>query len=138
MMLCGSWKLIEIICDDHHDNFKCYGLAVDAYTKEQKNLIVVYRKFNTYDLVLLPQCGQPRGAWRLTVLAKYDEKAHAFYLKLDTESKRVAETIPLGDDKFADIDEGGNIMGFEILITAKQMPPQFDQIIRRTKAIEIS
>ncbi len=59
-------------------------------------------------------------------------------MKLDTESKRVAETIPLGDDKFADVDEGGNIMGFEILITAKQMPPQFDQIIRRTKTIEIS
>lgn len=72
------------------------------------------------------------------VLAKYDEKAHAFYLKLDTENKRVAETIPLGDDKFVDVDEGGNILGFEILITAKQMPPQLDQIIRQTKAIEIT
>lgn len=72
------------------------------------------------------------------VLTKYDEKAQAFYLKLDTNSTRVAETIPLGDDKFVDVDEGGNIMGFEILITAKQIPPQFIEIIKRTKAIEIS
>lgn len=29
-------------------------------------------------------------------------------------------------------------MGFEILITAKQIPPEFDEIINRTEEIEIT
>jgi len=71
-------------------------------------------------------------------LGKYDRQANTFYLKFPTKSTRVAETISLGDDKFVDVDEGGNIMGFEILITAKQLPPQFEEIINRTEEIEIS
>lgn len=43
---------MNVIYDVKRDNFKCYGLAVDAYTREQKYLIVVYRKFNTYDLII--------------------------------------------------------------------------------------
>lgn len=71
-------------------------------------------------------------------LGKYDREANAFYLKFPTKSNRVAETISLGDDKFVDVDEGCNIMGFEILITADSLPPQFEEIINRTEEIEIS
>lgn len=43
---------IESMYDQVNDKFRCFGKGVDSYTKEEKYLIVVFRKFNTYDLVI--------------------------------------------------------------------------------------
>ena len=43
---------LETVYDSDNNKFKCFGNAIDSYTKEGKYLMVVYRKFNTYDLVI--------------------------------------------------------------------------------------
>ena len=42
----------EVKYDSNNNKFTCFGLATDSYTKEKKYLIVVFRKFNTYNLVI--------------------------------------------------------------------------------------
>ena len=67
---------------------------------------------------------------------KYDKEAGAFYFKIK-DGVKIAHTIPLGNDKFLDIDASGRAVGLEI-IHEKNIPPEFEEIIQRTESIEIS
>jgi len=66
----------------------------------------------------------------------YDKDANAFYIKLS--DKKIVKTIPSGNDKFVDVDERGEIVGFEVLNSTENITEEFTEVIARTKAIEIS
>ena len=66
----------------------------------------------------------------------YDHDADAMYLTL--KKGKVFKTIPLGNDKFVDINENGEMIGMEILHNSKNTPTEFNEILRRTKEIKIS
>jgi len=66
---------------------------------------------------------------------KYDEEVGAFYFKIK-DGRRISHTIPLGNDKFLDVDESGQAIGLEI-IHEETMPVEFKEILRRTDTIEI-
>jgi uncharacterized protein YuzE len=68
---------------------------------------------------------------------KFSRDAKALYIKLDTHGKRIAQTIPLGNDRFMDVDENGNILGFEIILPADLPKEAYDAILK-TSAIEIT
>ena len=46
-------------------------------------------------------------------LIRYDKDAGAMYITVRKDS--VAKTIPLGDDRFLDINEKGQVIGLEVL-----------------------
>ncbi|MEW6044541.1 MAG: DUF2283 domain-containing protein [Thermoproteota archaeon] len=64
----------------------------------------------------------------------FDQEARALYIKLD--NNKIAKTIPLGDDRFIDVDESGRAVGFEILLP-KNIPSEITDVIKRSKSIEI-
>ncbi len=64
----------------------------------------------------------------------FDQEARALYVKLD--NNKIAKTIPLGDDRFIDVDESGKAVGFEILLP-KNMSSEITDMIKRSKSIEI-
>ena len=66
---------------------------------------------------------------------KFCQEAKALYMKIDKENRRIAETIPIGDDRFVDIDENGNVLGIELLLS-KNTPDEVYKAIIRTKSIE--
>ena len=66
---------------------------------------------------------------------KYDEEAGAFYFKI--KEGIITHTIPLGNDKFLDVDESGTAIGIEIL-HEKNIPFELHEIMRRTDSIEIT
>ncbi|MEM4391498.1 MAG: DUF2283 domain-containing protein [Candidatus Nitrosotenuis sp.] len=68
---------------------------------------------------------------------KFSRDARALYVKLDHQNKRIAETIPIGQDRFLDIDENGNVLGLE-LILPRDMPEEAYKAIIRTNSIEIT
>lgn len=68
---------------------------------------------------------------------KFSRDARALYIKLDTQGKRIAETIPLGNDRFMDVDENGNILGFELILPANMPKEAYDAILK-TASIEIT
>ena len=65
---------------------------------------------------------------------KFSQKAKALYMKFDKDGC-IAETIPIGDDRFVDIDENGNVLGIELLLS-KNTPDEVYKAIIRTKSIE--
>ncbi|WP_268542029.1 DUF2283 domain-containing protein [Candidatus Nitrosotenuis cloacae] len=68
---------------------------------------------------------------------KFSREAKALYVKFDKENRRIAETIPIGQDKFLDIDEKGNVLGIELLLP-KNMPKEVYEAIIGTDSIEIT
>ncbi len=46
-------------------------------------------------------------------LMTYDQDSNAIYLKIN--EGKIFKTIPIGNDKFLDIDESGQMIGMEIL-----------------------
>ncbi|HEX9845023.1 MAG TPA: DUF2283 domain-containing protein [Candidatus Nitrosotenuis sp.] len=68
---------------------------------------------------------------------KFSREAKALYVKFDKENRRIAETIPIGQDRFLDIDEKGNVLGIELLFP-KNMPEEVYEAIIRTDSIEIT
>lgn len=68
-------------------------------------------------------------------LIKFSRDARALYIKLDTQGKRIAETMPLGNDRFMDVDENGNILGFELILPANLPKEAYDAIFK-TASIE--
>ncbi len=66
----------------------------------------------------------------------YDKDANAFYIKIS--DKKIVKTIPSGNDKFVDVDDRGEIVGFEVLNSALTITEELAEVIARTKAIEIS
>lgn len=54
------------------------------------------------------------------VSVRYDEEAKALYFHM-TDGK-IAKTVSLGKDQFLDVDEKGNIIGLEVLLSSKISP----------------
>ena len=51
-------------------------------------------------------------------LLKYDQEADAVYVRL--EKKRVADTVEIKKDVFADLDSRGKVIGIELLSFSKK------------------
>ncbi|MBI1829399.1 MAG: DUF2283 domain-containing protein [Thaumarchaeota archaeon] len=63
----------------------------------------------------------------------YDQESNALYFRLAKSSKKTAKTIPLGNDRFLDLDKNGKIIGFEILF-ARSIPQEAKEAILRSKS----
>ena len=61
----------------------------------------------------------------------YDPDAKALYIELK-DGKKVAKTIPAGNDRYFDLDEDGKVIGVEILF-AQDMPQDLIDAILQTK-----
>jgi hypothetical protein len=75
--------------------------------------LVVHGKFNTAVLIITViwiDKGDLR-AYGFNVLIR---KHRALYIKLD--NNKIAKTIPMGADRFIDVNESGRAVGFEILL----------------------
>ncbi|MBM3910857.1 MAG: DUF2283 domain-containing protein [Thaumarchaeota archaeon] len=66
----------------------------------------------------------------------YDEDAKALYIRIGT--KKAVRTLPLGNDKFLDIDSTGKVVGIEVLTNSKITTPEFDEVVRRTEEIKLA
>jgi uncharacterized protein YuzE len=71
------------------------------------------------------------------VSVTYDPQAKAVYVSLDNRGSRVAKTIPLGGDRYLDVDENGKAVGLEIIF-AQDLPQEaVDAIISAEEAIAV-
>ncbi len=61
----------------------------------------------------------------------YDKEARAIYVKLDEQ--KIVKTIPLGEDRFLDVDNSGNVVGFEILLP-QNISEEITNAIERSKS----
>jgi uncharacterized protein YuzE len=67
---------------------------------------------------------------------KYDRQAHSIYVSLTKEKKRIAETIPMGDNRFLDVDVTGKAVGIEIILP-KSAFKKIDGALALSKEIEL-
>lgn len=65
-------------------------------------------------------------------LISFDAEANAMYVRVNTEKRKIKETISLGDDRYMDVDELGHIVGIEVLLP-KAMPREAEEAILRSK-----
>jgi uncharacterized protein YuzE len=63
------------------------------------------------------------------VSVTYDRVANAIYVKFN--DCKVAKTIPLGEDKYLDIDENGKAIGLEVLFN--DMPEEVVDALTRVQ-----
>ncbi|MDE1770420.1 MAG: DUF2283 domain-containing protein [Thaumarchaeota archaeon] len=68
------------------------------------------------------------------VSIKFDKDSGAMYVRL--RKGKVAKTIPMGKDRFIDVNEKGKIVGMEVLIPANT-PEVDDAIAKSTDIIEL-
>ena len=69
------------------------------------------------------------------VSIKLDKETGAMYVQLRKE--KIAKTIPLGKDRFIDVNEKGKMVGIEVLISTNTSE-EVDEIIERsTDVIEL-
>ena len=70
------------------------------------------------------------------VSIKFSKNANALYVQFEQEHKRIANTIPIGNDRFLDVDEAGNVLGIELLLS-KDLPEEAYEAIQRINSIEL-
>ncbi|MGI0047679.1 MAG: DUF2283 domain-containing protein [Nitrosotalea sp.] len=68
-------------------------------------------------------------------LIRYDKDAGAMYIKMRED--KVSKTIPLGDDKFLDINEKGEAVGLEVLFLKNALEKVEEVLERSPDTIEI-
>ncbi|MEO9277691.1 MAG: DUF2283 domain-containing protein [Nitrososphaera sp.] len=68
------------------------------------------------------------------VSIKFDKDAGAIYVRV--RKGKVAKTIPMGDDRFIDVNQTGKIVGMEVLIPA-DVPEIDEAIAKSTDVIEL-
>jgi uncharacterized protein YuzE len=76
------------------------------------------------------------------VSVSYDPDAKALYVSLMDEEekeskKKISKTVPLGNDRYLDVDETGKAVGLEILFSQDLPQEAVDAIINNRKAIEL-
>ena len=59
--------------------------------------------------------------WRDLASLKYDEATKALYVRI--RSGKVAETEPLNDSLFIDLDDAGRLVGIEVILP-KELPAE--------------
>jgi uncharacterized protein YuzE len=70
-------------------------------------------------------------------LISIDAETNAMYVRVSTEKRKINETISLGEDRFMDVDELGQVIGFEVLLP-KAIPSEAEEaIIRSREQIEL-
>jgi uncharacterized protein YuzE len=52
---------------------------------------------------------------------KYDDRAKAFYVKI--REGKIAQTEPVSDSIFLDLDDGGKLVGMEVILP-KDLPQE--------------
>lgn len=70
------------------------------------------------------------------VSIKFSKNANALYVQFEQEHKRIANTISIGNDRFLDVDEAGNVLGIELL--SKDLPEEAYEAIQRINSIELT
>jgi len=68
---------------------------------------------------------------------RYSEEANTMYVKISKDKRHIAQTLPMGNDRFMDIDEAGHVLGIEILLS-NTTPEEAYEAIKRTESIKIS
>ena len=63
----------------------------------------------------------------------YDRESNALYFRIAKSGTKTAKTIPLGNDRFMDLDKNGKIIGFEVLF-ARPFPQEAKEAILRSKS----
>lgn len=72
------------------------------------------------------------------VLITYDQESKSIYVQLlDKDKRRVAKTIPLGGDRFLDVDENGKAIGFEMILGGTVSKEAIDAILNTGNEIAI-
>ena len=69
------------------------------------------------------------------VLVRYDNQTKVAYFCISEDSK-VSKTIPLGKDRFLDIDENGRAVGFEVLFPQSMPEEAINAIIKSKPEIQ--
>lgn len=73
----------------------------------------------------------------------YDPEAKALYVDMmddddiESKKKKIAKTVPLGNDWYLDVDEAGKAVGLEILFPQDLPQEAVDAIINNPKGIEL-
>lgn len=71
------------------------------------------------------------------VSVTYDPEAKAMYIDFDKVNAKVAKTIPLGGDRYLDINGSGKAVGLEILFPQDLPQEAIDAIINAEKEIAV-
>jgi uncharacterized protein YuzE len=66
----------------------------------------------------------------------YDPEAKALYFKLTKRKTKVENNIPLGNDRFMDMDNKG-IIGFEMILTRATPKESLEALKKSKDAIEL-
>jgi len=66
------------------------------------------------------------------VSVSFDKESGAIYVRLSKE--KTTRTIPLGKDRFIDVDKSGKIIGIEVLLP-KSMLREVDEAISRSSDV---
>ena len=65
------------------------------------------------------------------VSVSFDKESGAMYVLL--RKQKIAKTIPLGKDRFIDINKAGRLVGIEVLIP--KTIPEVNKVISRSKDV---
>ena len=66
------------------------------------------------------------------VLVSFDKESGAMYVRLSKE--KIVKTIPLGKDRFIDVNKSGKLIGIEVLLP-KTMSKEVDEVISRSSDV---
>jgi len=66
------------------------------------------------------------------VSVSFDKESGAMYFRLG--KGKITKTIPLGKDRFIDVDESGKMIGVEVLLP-KTMPKEVSEVISRSRDV---
>jgi uncharacterized protein YuzE len=70
------------------------------------------------------------------VSVTFDPKVKALYMRV-LEDARIAQTIPLGQGKYVDVTETGELVGLEIIFASSTPQEALDAIINSKQLVEL-
>ena len=66
------------------------------------------------------------------VSVSFDKESGAMYVRVRKE--KIVKTIPLGKDRFIDVNKSGKMIGIEVLLPTT-MPKEVNEIISRSRDV---
>jgi uncharacterized protein YuzE len=70
------------------------------------------------------------------VSVTFDPEVKALYVRV-LENARIAQTIPLGQGKYVDVTETGELVGLEIIFASSTPQEALDAIINSKQLVEL-
>jgi uncharacterized protein YuzE len=70
------------------------------------------------------------------VSVTFDPEVKALYVRV-LENVRIAQTIPLGQGKYVDVTETGELVGLEIIFASSTPQEALDAIINSKQLVEL-